>query len=180
MMEMTLGNNVIRAALRSDLADSVPAGLEMHVAMANPIGKPDGLGRLRCRASTEAWDALLRWCIQNSRTAVGASAKERSVAAAATRTRQRIQTELDRLARHPGYQGKAKVGTDTTVLPARRCGKGRWWPTRRMALQHGDGSTSGVEVVMLVPERVTRNGRVFTVWVEAVDEVAEVEPGVWG
>ena len=180
MMEMLLGNNVIRAALRSDLADSGDAGMEMHVAMANPIGPPDKAGRVRCRATTEAWDALLRWCQVNSRTVVGATQRERAVAAAAQRTKARIQREFDRLAKHPGYVGKAKVGVDTTVLPARRCGGGRWWPTRRMALEHSDGTTAEVVAVMMEPEIVTRNGRVFTIWVEAVTEVAEVPPGVWG
>ena len=68
---------------------------------------------------------------------------------------------------------------DTTVLPARRCGGGRWWPTRRMALEHSDGTTAEVVAVMMEPETVTRNGRVFTIWVEAIAEVAEVAPGIW-
>ena len=178
-MEMMVGSKAVRAALRSDLADSGPAGLEMHVALANPLGPPNGQGMVRCRATTEAWDALLRWCIATSRTPVGATAQQRRDAAAAMRTRRRIESELDRLARHPGYEGKAMVGVESTVLPARRYGSGRWWPTRRMALLRGDGSAP-LEATMLVPEMVTRNGRVFTTWVPAEDDVAEVPPGLWG
>lgn len=179
MMEMLLGGKVVRAALRSDLADTGPAGLEMHVAMANPLRPPDTMGRVWVQASTEAFDALAVWCGRAGRTVPGATAQARAGAAAAKRTKTRIDLALDRLAKHPGYQGKATVGTDTTVLPARRCGGSRWWPTRRMALRNSDGTTAEVEAVMLAPEVVFRNGRTFTVWAEA-DEVAEVPPGVWG
>lgn len=178
MMEMVLGNNVVRAALRSDLADRSPAGLEMHVAMANPLGPPDKMRRVRVRATTEAFDALLAWCAENSRVAVGAPAAEKAAAAAAGRTQRRISDELERLARHPGYREVAMVGTETVVLPARRCGKGRWWPTRRMALSNGDGTTLEVTETLLVPSQVVRNGRVFTVW-EQDPTAAEVPPGIW-
>ncbi len=177
-MEMVLGNNVVRAALRSDLADRSPAGLEMHVAMANPIGRPDAQGRVRVRATTEAFDELLAWCAGSSRVVVGAPAAEKVAAAAAGRTQRRISVELERLARHPGYREVAMVGTETVVLPARRCGKGRWWPTRRMALSHGDGTTLEVTETLLVPSQVVRNGRVFTVW-EQDPTAAEVPPGIW-
>lgn len=177
-MEMVLGNNVVRAALRSDLADRSPAGLEMHVAMANPIGRPDAQGRVRVRATTEAFDALLSWCAENSRVPVGSPAPVKAAAAAAGRTQARISAELDRLARHPGYRGVAMVGTETVVLPARRCGEGRWWPTRRLALSHGDGTTLEVTETMLVPSQVRRHGRIFTVW-EPDPTAAEVPPGIW-
>lgn len=160
-LEMVLGNNVVRAALRSDLAESSDAGLEMHIAMANPLSIGQ---KLRVRASTEAWDALRVWCSQNAHTNPGATASAKAAAAAAGRTERRISDELERLGRRPAYVGKAMVGTQTDVLPARRCGTGRWWPTTRMARANSDGSTLEVELAILRPYRVMRGGRVFTAW----------------
>jgi hypothetical protein len=160
---MALGENVMRAAIRGDLDMMGTAGEEMHVALANPLGR-NSLGLALVSASPEAWETFAVWCAENRHTPPGAKGKEKAVAGAARRTHTRIVTMLGRLADHPGYRGVAMVGTHTELLPARRCGAGRWWPTRRRAMADSDGATLEVRVATLYPVQVERGGRIFTVW----------------
>ena len=160
---MALGKNVMRAAIRGNLDTMGAAGEEMHVALANPIGRNE-LGLALVSASPEAWETFAVWCAENRHTPPGARSKEKADAMAARRTHTRIVTMLGRLADHPGYRGVAMVGTHTGLLPARRCGTGRWWPSRCRALADSDGTTLEVQATTLYPTEVVRGGRIFTVW----------------
>ena len=170
VLVMGLAESVARAAVMAELEDLGAAGQEMHVALTDPRTPhlQGGVTWCRYEASPEAWDALAVWCSQTGLVAPGAPPEARKRAARHMKAARRIVDELARLAKHPAYQGVAVIGTDPTVLPARRCGGGRWWPTARMALGHSDGSTASVEYDELRPEIVKRGSRVFTRWTASV------------
>lgn len=162
-MEAVISAKAARLARQRGLVDRGPCGLEAHLALGAPIGR-SGRDRLRFHMSVEAWDEFASWARQASLVPPGATTRVRADASSIRIAGRAVEGALDALARHPGYRGLGVVGDDPTVLPGWRCGDGRWWPTRRLALLNSDGSTLEVEGADLIPELVRRRGRNFTRW----------------
>ena len=166
MIEIAVSDAAALAARRGHLQHLGDAGIEMHLALGVPLGDA-GRFTSRYTASPEAWDTFVAWAATAGAVRPGATDAAQREARAISRARETVNTTLDRLARHPGYRGVAMAGRHVVVLPARRCGEGRWWPTRRMALANSDGTSLTVEMTDLVPDLIRRRGRVFTMWVTA-------------
>lgn len=165
-MILEVGERAARHAIEGGLAAASGRAVDMHIALVSPLGRRQTpLGwMVKADADPDAWDALAAWCERYSTVPVGASPEANREAARMARAATRIEQEMVKLAKHPGYRGVAVAGVSRVALPARRCGGGRWWPTTRMALAHSDGSTAHVEDVMLLPEQVERGRRTYTRW----------------
>ena len=79
----------------------------------------------------------------------------------------KVEDVLNRMARHPGYQGRAVRAHSAVVLPAYRCKhpRARWWPTPRMAVAMAEGESLELQSGWLVPEQKSVRGSLVTKWV---------------
>lgn len=164
MIQLKIGSGVARKILRSEFANEGATAWMMHAALVMPAKRTQsGFGEvLTVVAHPEPWDALAQWCERWGRTDVNAPKADQALARTHLRLAAKINKALRHLAQHPGYREVAVTGTDTTSLPGRRIGEGRWWPTVRMAHEHaGEGE---LEVCELVPHEVKRRGQTFTMW----------------
>ena len=118
-------------------------------------------------ASPEMWDALLAWGYRHRTVPLGASKEDEVFAARVGKLVAKVEDVLNRMARHPGYQGRAVRAHSAVVLPAYRCKhpRARWWPTPRMAVQNAEGDSLELELGWLVPEQKMVRGSLVTKWV---------------
>lgn len=118
-------------------------------------------------ASPEMWDMLLAWGHQRRTVPLGASKSDEDFAVMVGRLVAKVTKGLDRMAKHPGYQGRAIRSHSAVVLPAYRCKhpRARWWPTPRMAVVNAEGDSLSLEAGWLVPEQRMVRGSLVTKWV---------------
>ena len=118
-------------------------------------------------ASPEMWDMLLAWGHQRRTVPLGASKSDEDFAVMVGRLVAKVTKGLDRMAKHPGYQGRAIRSHSAVVLPAYRCKhpRARWWPTPRMAVVGAEGESLELQSGWLVPEQKSVRGSLVTKWV---------------
>lgn len=169
MMSLILTEKFIERARRAQLYNRGPSGEIMHGALVKPErAEPMALGwkRWRITATTDAWETLAAWALSMGASRPGDPSDRHQEATWFRNTAGKIDRELSRLAKHPGYRGIAVVGDSAIVLPAYKLpSDDRYWPSTRRALaQAARLGESEVLAGELVPVRVKLRNRVFTRW----------------
>lgn len=158
LMRMRIGAGVARRLGEGLMIDSSPAGsLASRLAHPSSVVTHGWATMVEVDAEPWEWEVLARWLKRNGVVRPSDSATLRNRARGFVNLARRIDVELDRLARAPGYRSMMVAGVHPILLPAFRCGE-RYAPTP------GRIGCEEPEAGEMVPYTVRVRNRTFTGW----------------
>lgn len=182
-LSLEIGNVVARDVLQSPFAGTNDRAMEMHYAIANPVGR---WGRgftegIVVEAPVEGWDMLSQWIRQMiTNGPYGTVRGERDRRGRLLQLASKIDLEVNRLSHHPGYSGRAVLGISAEVLPAWRLVDGdevlTIAPTAARAYRLADYAEGRLQCGRMEPTPEIIRGRRYTIWEWVSDEPADGSP----
>lgn len=160
LMCMRIGAGVARRVGEGLLSDSSPAGkVASRLAHPSSVVTHGWATMVEVEADPWEWEVLAKWLKAHGVVRPSDPATLRNRARGFSNLARRVDTELDRLARHPGYRGVAVAGVHPILLPAFRCEE-RYAPTpERLRCGAVDP-----DVGEMVPVTMKVRSRTFTTW----------------
>lgn len=157
-MRMRIGAGVARRMGEGLLADSSLAGkVASRLAHPSSVVTHGWATMVEVEAEPWEWEVLASWLKRNGMVRPSDPATLRNRARGFVNLARRIDVELDRLARAPGYRSMMVAGVHPFLLPAFRCGDA-YAPTP------GRLRCEDPEAGEMVPYTMRVRNRTFTGW----------------